>query len=230
MTEESDKNEKDDDVDDEVDLDVNQGIGSSYSTPDETTTADPGWGEENSTDKTDSPAQDEDTTPEIASDSARESEPTTELEDQTGQSPAHTDGDSAADQKQPQTFVESPATGGSNPLTVRELNQTMRARVDQSFFADTVVPHTGPKLPYTLRRVGNEVQNYERPRELKLKLSTQSHNQLTRAMDHLNDSIYPNTNVHQVDVLEAALLVGLWNLDRTVNVLDAWGLDQIDKQ
>lgn len=117
-------------------------------------------------------------------------------------------------------------TGG---MSVSELatSSSMRA----ALFDDVSIPGTDYEgMEYVFQRMGKEKTKFDRPGERRFNTFEQTEEQLNRLMDWLNEEVYPETTVLKADVLEAALLCGIYNPDQIKEILDAWGYQKMENR
>jgi hypothetical protein len=91
------------------------------------------------------------------------------------------------------------------------------------------VAHTDAKRPLLYRRIGKPVLSYNRDQTIQFNLNEVTATQLGETKELLEDEVYTSSNVNKADIVEAALISGLMNLNDTIAVLDAWGQDEVDK-
>lgn len=91
------------------------------------------------------------------------------------------------------------------------------------------VPGTGySDFPYALKRTGSaEKRHYDRDVSVNFKIFDGTHQQLVALEAYLNEIVYPDQKIIRTDIFNAALLVGIYNPEQIIQVLDAWGFGHL---
>lgn len=213
MPTDSESDEEPDTESDDSGLDLESGMGVAGDDEEVIGTTDAGWEDEESSDSTTGSDHDVPTTTD------REPRSTTEQEPR-----------STSDRE-----PRSTPSGGSvdSELMDRGDLGKFASRVDATMFNDASVPGTDYQdVPYVFSRIGKDnKRGFDREgKEARFQTFEETTEQLDKVVAHLDEEVYTDTNVMQYDVLEAALLAGLWHLDTTQKILDAWGYKRLDDQ
>jgi hypothetical protein len=83
-------------------------------------------------------------------------------------------------------------------------------------------------FPYALKRTGSsEKRHYDRDVSVNFKIFDGTHQQLVALEAYLNEVVYPDQKIIRTDIFNAAMLVGIYNPEQIIQVLDAWGFGHL---
>jgi hypothetical protein len=191
--------------DDESILNLNEGVGQFDDTAAEEeqfTTTDPGWGSE-------------------SAESLDDSNGTTRQSAQ--QEPSDM---TSADEGDAPTNLDNPING----MSVHDLTQQAEGQTLSFNLKDASVPGTNyERMKYVYKRMGKKKTEYDRPKKLRLNVFEETGGQIEIIYERFEEEIYPNVNVLKADVLEAALLVGVYNPDQMKVIMDEWGYAEMNE-
>jgi hypothetical protein len=89
------------------------------------------------------------------------------------------------------------------------------------------VPGTDYEIDYVRARVGKSAREWDRPKNIRVEIFEGTITMLDDISQWINEEVYPDVNVLDADIQQAALLVGLANPEEIVALLDEWGYDKI---
>jgi hypothetical protein len=191
--------------DDESILNLNEGVGQFDDTAAEEeqfTTTDPGWGNESAKSSNDPGA--------ATRQSARQ-----ESSDLT-----------SADEEDAPTNLDDPING----VPIHDLIQQAEGQTLSLNLRDASVPGTNyERMKYVYKRMGKKKTEYDRPKKLRLNVFEETGGQIEVIYERFEEEIYPNVNVLKADVLEAALLAGIYNPDQMKVIMDEWGYAEMNE-
>lgn len=117
-----------------------------------------------------------------------------------------------------------------NGMSVHELTQQAEDQTLSFNLEDAFVPGTNyESMKYVYKRMGKKKTEYDRPKKLRLNVFEETGGQIEAIYKRFEDEIYPNVNVLKADVLEAALLAGIYNPDQIKTIMDEWGYAEMNK-
>lgn len=201
----TDETHEPDKQDDESILNLNEGVGQFDDTATEEeqfTTTDPRWGNESAKSSDDPGA--------ATRQSARQ-----ESSDLT-----------SADEEDVSTNLDEPING----MPIHDLIQQAEGQTLSLNLRDASVPGTNyERMKYVYERMGKKKTEYDRPKKLRLNVFEETGGQIEVIYERFEEEIYPNVNVLKADVLEAALLAGIYNPNQMKVIMDEWGYAEMNE-
>lgn len=122
------------------------------------------------------------------------------------------------------TPVEESSSSTPDHETVEDLFDSVPKDLN-TVLEDTTVPGQYEGQPYFYQRVGKSTTSWDRNREVRVSVFDALGQQIDDVHDYVNEVVYPETNVLKADVMMAALMVGIYNLDQLEAVLTLWGYE-----
>jgi hypothetical protein len=119
---------------------------------------------------------------------------------------------------------EEPGSATPDHETVEDLFDSVPSDLT-TVLDDATVPGQYEGQPYFYQRVGKSTTSWDRNREVRVSVFDALGQQIDDVHEYVNEVVYPETNVLKADVMMAALMVGIYNLEQLEAVLDLWGYE-----